>query len=56
MNGLPAVLKLCHAILFADDTTIVYASNDIQTLFQVVNQDLEMATDWFRANKLSINA
>ena len=56
MNDLPAVLKLCHAILFADDTTIVYTSNDIQTLFQVVNQDLEMANDWFRANKLSINA
>ena len=56
MNDLPKVLKLCHAILFADDTTIVYTSDDLQTLFQSVNQDLDMATDWFRANKLSINA
>ena len=56
MNDLPSVLKMCHAILFADDTTIVYTSDDIQTLFRVVNHDLEMATDWFRANKLSINA
>jgi len=56
MNDLPNVLQLCKSILFADDTTIAYTDNNLQSLFTIVNKELAKATDWFRANKLSINA
>ena len=43
------------AILFADDTTIYSTSEDIPTLFNNVNLDLDSLTEWFRSNKLSLN-
>ena len=56
VNDLPNVLKDCKSIIFADDTTISYTHENPHTLFEVVNNDLSKAVDWFRANKLSINA
>ena len=56
MNDLPNTLQFCKALLFADDTTIHYTHENIDTLYQIVNNDLSQASDWFRANKLSINA
>ena len=50
MNDLPGVLQSCAALLFADDTTIYYTHEDIDVLYQTVNEDLNHATDWFRAN------
>lgn len=55
-NDLKDVLNPSKPILFADDTTISYKHSDIYTLINIVNVDLEKACDWFRANKLSVNA
>ena len=55
MNDLPLCLKASKAILFADDTTLYASSDDIAHLYKTVNHDLENLTDWFRANKLSLN-
>ena len=54
-NDLPNCLIDCNAILFADDTTIYKSSSDIQYLYQSTNAELESLTQWFRANKLSLN-
>ena len=54
-NDLPNCLNQTKSILFADDTTIYLSSNDIPNLFTQLNQELQMLTDWFRANKLSLN-
>ncbi len=54
-NDLPNSLSRSKAILFADDTTIYLSSDDITTVFDHVNHDLEHLADWFRANKLSLN-
>ena len=54
-NDLPNCLNQTKSILFADDTTIYLSSNDIPYLFTQLNQELQMLTDWFRANKLSLN-
>ena len=43
-------------ILFADDTTIFKSSNNIETLYTAMNEDLRILEDWFKANKLSLNA
>jgi hypothetical protein len=54
-NDLPNCLTHSKAILFADDTTISFTSDDIPILFKYVNFDLESLSEWFRANKLSLN-
>ena len=55
MNDLTFCLKNTKAILFADDTTIFAASDNIIHLYNIINNDLINLTDWFRANKLSLN-
>ena len=42
--------------MFADDTNLFYSHNDIKTLFKTVNNELKNIHEWFKANKLSINA
>ena len=55
MNDLPFCLNNTKAILFADNTTIFAASDNIIHLYNIINNDLINLTDWFRANKLSLN-
>ena len=54
-NDLPTCLSHSTAILFADDTTLYTSSHDINDLFSKANEDLNYLTDWFRANRLSLN-
>ena len=54
-NDLPGCLNLTKSILFADDTTIYLSSNNISYLYTTMNGELLKHTDWFRANKLSLN-
>ena len=42
--------------LFADDTNLLYADNDLKTLETVVNNELINVCHWLNANKLTINA
>ena len=42
--------------MFADDTNIFCSHENIKTLFQIVNSELKLVTEWFLANKLSLNA
>ncbi len=55
INDLPNCLSRSRAILFADDTTIYLSSKHIETLYNHINYDLNKLSDWFRANKLSLN-
>jgi len=54
-NDLSMVLSHYKCILFADDTTVYYTGSDMKVMFNNVNLDLKLLTDWFRANKLSLN-
>ena len=54
-NDLPYSLEKSNCILFADDTTIYMSSNNMQQLQHSINSDLDKLTDWFKANKLSLN-
>jgi hypothetical protein len=38
-----------------DDTTLYYSSPHIPNLYEIMNKELDSLTDWFRANKLSLN-
>ena len=55
-NDIPVCLKKASCILFADDTTIYISSQDIQWLYTNMNHELNEISEWFRANKLSLNA
>ena len=49
-------LKLnCDSFLFADDTTLSYASDSIQSLIETITIDLESISNWLKHNKLILN-
>ena len=54
-NDLPNVLKHSKCILFADDTTIFQTSHNLTYLRECIEYDMGCLSDWFRANKLSLN-
>ena len=54
-NDLPNALKHSRCILFADDTTVYLADPNINTVLNNMSIDLNALTEWFRANKLSLN-
>ena len=54
-NDLPMSIKHSRCVLFADDTTIYYSSNNLDDLYNKINHDLYTVADWFRANKLTLN-
>ena len=41
--------------MFADDTNLFCLSDDIKTLLLNTNLELKKISEWFRANKLSLN-
>ena len=41
--------------LFADDTSIIYANNNLRTLELTVNSELAKVSEWLKANKLTLN-
>jgi len=43
-------------ILFADDTNLFHSDSDILKLFNTINCELCKLSDWFKANKLSLNS
>ena len=56
INNLPNNLTNSKAILFADDTTIYMSSTNIVQLYESINRDLDSLSEWFRANRISLNS
>ena len=52
INNSLSITSLC----FAYDTTVFYSSADITDLYQTINTELHSLNQWFRANRLSLNA
>ena len=55
VNDLKDASKSLDCIMFADDTNFFYSHKNIKGLFYTVNSELEKISQWFKANKLSIN-
>ena len=55
-NDLNLNLDHCQCILFADDTTIYITHNNERYMEWCMQTDLNKINDWFRANKLTLNA
>ena len=56
INDLSFVSKFLSLIIFADDTSVFYSHNNIKYLFKNGNDEPEKILQWFKANKLSLNA
>ena len=55
-NDLNIHLTYLSCIQFADDTTLYGSSKSLRLLQCEIEHDLAIITDWFRANKLTLNA
>jgi hypothetical protein len=55
INDIPNASKVLHLILFADDTNIFLANDDLRTLINNTNSELNLLNEWFISNKLSLN-
>ena len=49
-------LHIDGTILYADDTTLINEDVDLNSLEVRTNKQIETASDWFKANKLTLNA
>ena len=54
-NDLRLHLTYLSCIQFADDTTLYTSGKKIRLLECEINHDLEIVSDWFKANKLTLN-
>jgi hypothetical protein len=55
INDIVQCSNILKFILFADDTNLFYKNKDLSQLELVVNIELSKLSEWFRANKLSLN-
>ena len=55
INDFPLVSKFLSPFIFADDANLFYSHNNIKILFKNANNELEKISQWFKANKLSLN-
>ena len=56
INDLPNFSDTCQPILYADDTTLCFKNNSVQSVFDNANINLENFNQWAMANRLSINS
>ena len=54
-NDLAIHLEHCNTIMFADDTTLYQTHKSIRYLKWCLQEDIKSLSDWFRANKLTLN-
>ena len=54
-NDISYISKILTFILFADDTNILYSNSDIWELERLVNTDLSILSDCFKANRVALN-
>ena len=55
INDLPNCLSKAQSRMYADDTHLTFASDDMDTVELALNRDLESVNRWFIANKLTLN-
>ena len=56
INDLSNVSNILDIILFVDDTNIFFSHRDQNYLVKTINSEMNKLTEWFKCNKLSLNA
>lgn len=55
INDLPYHLPSAKCNLYADDTTITVTGDSVDDTVSKLNVQLEIVSEWFKYNKLSLN-
>ena len=55
INDLHLHMKHCDGNMYADDTSLMFASDSVTHINDCVNDDLSNLKSWIQANKLSLN-
>ena len=55
INDICVSSKVFQFYLFADDTNILYADKNLNSLETVVNKELMLVCEWLNSNKLTLN-
>ena len=55
INDLPKISNILSFLIFADDTTIIYSNPNLIDLIDKLNSELQHLSEWFSANRLSLN-
>ena len=55
INDLPNCLDMAQPRMFADDTSVSYASDSLDEIQNVINFELKNLNSWLIANRLSLN-
>src|ERR1700733_14618186 len=55
INDLPNASSLLHFILFADDSNVFISHKSYDYVTSTLNDELKSVSEWFKANKLSLN-
>ena len=55
VEDISSVSNVFSSVLFADDTTLLYSSNNLQDLSATVNNELSNIMQWLNADRLSLN-
>lgn len=55
VNDLFKASKVLSLIMFADDSNLFHSDKNINDLFKTMNIELNHISEWFKANKLSLN-
>ena len=55
INDLPNCLKYSKPRMYADNTHLTFASNNVEDMNLYLNQDLTKVNEWLVANKLTLN-
>jgi len=55
INDIGSSLNYSNKLLYADDTTLYIIGKNISDLTDKMNSDLQNISEWFKANKLSLN-
>lgn len=55
VNDLPDVVQTSKIMLYADDTTLYYASSCMSEMKEVLTRDLQCVSSWIEQNRLKLN-
>ena len=52
LNDVPAVLKHCQILMYADDTVIYFSAKDASQIAKTLSEELTYVNEWFLDNSL----
>jgi hypothetical protein len=56
INDLPAAAEKIKCVIFADDSNLLVKGETLQAIESILNSELENVNDFFKSNKLKLNA